>query len=240
MVTLKLIADVEVLLNTDPRTLNFGRVKQTSLPAVKYASLVGKEKDNVKITKTGSQNKNIKIEVSPDGFDGDKKKNVKITLLPGMKVGKFFERIKLDTSNKKVKQLMVPVHGTVLGNITVQPTHLSFRLDKKLQAVEKAIKLKSSSTKFKILDVKSSIPELVTEVETIKKGSEYIVKASIKDVTDKKFLRGTIKIFTDDKNQKEIEIKVYARQRKQHGKNKSKIKIEEIIKNSDKGKKDTK
>ena len=238
MINLKIIANVEVLLNTEPRTLNFGRVKKARLPAIKYASLVGKEKDNVKITKTRSQNKNIKIEINPDGFDGDKQKNIKITLLPSMKVGKFFERIRLETSNKKVKQLMLPLHGTILGNITVQPTHLSFRLDKKLQAVEKTITLKSSSTSFKILDVKSSIPELSTDVETIKKGSKYIVKARLKDGTDKKFLRGTIKISTDDKEQKEIEIKVYARQRKQHGK--KKIKIEKINKHSAKDNKGSK
>lgn len=216
-VELKVRASVHVVLATKPGRINFGRLKKGS-PSSKYVSLKGADKDSVKITSVQSKNKHIEVETNPEGFESDKQKKIKISVLPGMKAGKFRDRVTIYTDHEKINKLVLYVYGEVLGNIIVDPNHLLFGMFKKGEAVEKIITLRAASdTTFEVLDVKSTIPEIVTRSETIREGKEYKIKVLLKENFNKDVLKGKVIIKTDDKEQENIDIKVFGRALKKSG-----------------------
>lgn len=212
-VVLTVSANVQVVLSTKPARINFGRVKKSDMDASKYVSLIGIDKAKTKIISAEAKNKNIKVEINPSGFENNKDKRIKISLLPGLKVGKIRDRITIKTDHEKVKQLHLSVYGDILGNITVSPSYLSLILPKEGKSSEGIIRLKAAAeAEFKVLEVKSSIPELVTtELKTVKEGKEYHVKVQLKEGIKKNLIRGNITINTDDEYQKKIEVKLSAR-----------------------------
>jgi hypothetical protein len=199
-------------LAVNPERINFGQITKDSIPGPQYVSMTGKLKDTVKITTIKSNNKFIKVETNPSGFDNDKDKKIKVSILPGGKIGRFNSNITCLTDSEKVKNISFFAYGEILGNITVIPSSVSFRLNDDKKADEKSIIVKArADSSFKILDAKSSIPELQTKVETIKNGKEYNIKVILKEGFDKPFFQGNIIITTDDKEQSQIDVKVYGR-----------------------------
>lgn len=211
-----------MIFGTEPRRINFGQLKKGSSYPSKYISVIGTEKDSTKLLSVKSKNKNIKVAINASGFDNDTNKRIKVSVLPGMGVGRFKDRITIQTDNDKAKKLKLSLHGEILGNIMISPRHLSFTLGKG-KRLEKTVVVKTASGKnFKILNVKSTIPDLTISTKTVKEGEEYQIKVMIREDLDKKFLRGKIIITTDDKDQEEIEVKVFGRERKSRKKLKKK------------------
>lgn len=211
-IKLKVSADVQVILTTKPNRINFGRLRKGTKSEPKYVSLIGTDKNTVKITSIKSKNKFLEVETNPAGYEKDLGKQIKVSVLSGMNVGRFRERIIIHTDHEKVKQLTLYAYGEVVGNIMVKPNYLSFGILKEGKSPEKTIILKSTSDSlFKVLDVKSTIPELETELEIVQEGQEYKVKARVKEVFDNPLLRGKVIITTDDPEQENIEVKVFAR-----------------------------
>ena len=111
-----------------PSRINFGKLKKGIKSPAKYASLTGIDKDKIKITSVKSQNDYIKVDTNLSGFENDKKKQIKIAVLPDIKLGRLRDRVTINTDHEKVKKLTLYVYGEVLGNIMVKPEHLAFGL----------------------------------------------------------------------------------------------------------------
>ena len=210
-VKLKVRADVQVVLSTKPSRINFGRLKKGDT-ATKYVSLIGSDKDVITSISAKSGNEHLKAETNISGYENDKDKKIKVTVNSDIKVGRFSDRININTDNKKVEKLVVYVYGEVEGNIKVIPNHLSFGLLEKGKVSERTIKLKAvSDAPFKILNVSSSLKEIETTVETIQEGKEYKIRAKITEGFNQDSLKGKLVIKTDDKDQENIEIRVFGR-----------------------------
>ena len=211
-VRLAVEATVKVVLATKPSRINFGRFKKGTKSLTRYVSLTGEEWKKVKILSAVSKNKSIKVETRPGGFAGDPEKLFRVTILPDIKPGRFRDRITIQTDHPTVKKLVVYVYGDATGNIIIRPTYLSFGMLQKGRAIEKKIDLRSADdARFRVLDVRSTVPELVTAVETVEDGKRYSVTARITDTFDKNLLKGKIIIRTDDSEQERIEVRVFGR-----------------------------
>jgi len=206
-----------VALATKPSRIYFGRMKKGAQSSSKYVSLIGTDKDITKITSVVSNNKNIKVEEEPsDAVSENKDRKIKITVLPGMKVGTFREKIVVNTDHNKMKELSIHIHGEIVGNITVAPPYLYFGIFKKGERHEKTIRLKAApGVSFKVLDVKSTTSDLIPNLITLKEGIEYLVRVFTKESFDKDILKGKIIIATDDEGQKNIEVMVGGRARRE-------------------------
>lgn len=210
-ITLKVSTDVVVVLDLEPGRIPFGQIKK-GLETVRYAALTGDDKDKTKITSVESNNQSIKVETNLGGFDNDKQKQVKVTVLPGMKTGRFNEKITLRTDHKEAKELPLYIMGEVLGNIAVTPNFINFGMLEKGKSAERVITLKATSdASFKVQEIKSTIPEIVTGLETIEAGKEYRVHVTLKENFTGEILRGQIVIKTSDKDQQNIEINAFGR-----------------------------
>jgi hypothetical protein len=197
-----------VVLALEPKNVNFGKVKRGAKSATKYVSLTGIDKDITKITSVTSGNRYVKAETILSDSEDSKKELIRVTVLPGIKMGFFREKITINTDHEKLKKLSLYVRGQIAGNIHVSPVHLSFSPSRKNRKIE--LKAFFDAT-FKVFDVTSTTPDLVTRVETIKEGLEYRVLVRTMDDFDFNFedsvLKGKITIRTDDKEQENIDIK---------------------------------
>ncbi len=206
--SLKIRVKVQIILSL-PRFVKFGRVMKGAQP-VKYVSFIGRDKDNTKVVSVKSKQEFIKVDFNPSGFENDKRKQIKITLKPGFKKGLFKENLTVYTDHKQIKQRQVTVVAKVVDNIEAKPKTLTFGAVKKGSRAERSIRVKALFDKaFKIVDVRTSEPELETKVETVKDGKEYLVKVFLNEKFDRKLLEGKIIIETDDEDQRQIEIGVY-------------------------------
>ena len=214
-VKLKVSAEVEILFDAKPKRVNFGRFKKDEGGLTKFVSFTGRDKDSTHIISAESKKGFVTVEMNPDGYENDTYKKIKVSLPPGIKVGRFRDTITVKTDHEKANKIRIFVYGEVMGSIKVSPSYLSLGLIENGKSVEKSIKLTATSgAGFKILDVRSTLSELATTVETITEGKEYKVNISLKDAVQKDILKGKIIVTTDDNEQKNIEVKVFGRVRK--------------------------
>ncbi len=187
----------------NPRSVNFGRIKRGAESSIKYISLTGMDKNITKITSITSGNEYIKAETNLSVLEEDNKNQISITVLPGMKMGRFIEKVTINTDHEKLKELSFYVRGEIVGNIYVYPDHLYFSELKN----NRMIRLKALfDTTFKVLDAKSTTLDLVTHIITKREGKEYWIRVRpTKDFDFKDgFLKGEINIRTDDKEGQDI------------------------------------
>lgn len=214
IIKLSVAADVRVALALEPERVNFQHVKRGA-EATQYVSLTGTDKDTTKILSVESQNKFIKVETNPKGYQQDKDKKIKITILPDMQVGRFRDKVTVHTDHKSLKNLTVSLYGELLGDITVRPRSFSFGFFEKDKIPDRTVTLRANPvTSFKVLQAESIPPDVETEVITIKEGKEYQVKAHVKEGFAKDSLQGRIIITTDNKSQQTIEVRYFGRIKK--------------------------
>ncbi|MBU3947419.1 MAG: DUF1573 domain-containing protein [Proteobacteria bacterium] len=213
VIRLKVRAEVEVKLEAKPDRINFGQIKKGTEPLPQYVSLNGEDKDTTEILSVSSKNKHIKVEIaSPDSADRHKPQRVKVSVLPGMEVGKFMDKITIKTDHKTMEVLSATLYGEVIGNIAVIPNYLSFGMFKRGEKHEKSVRLRSTPrVSFNILDVKSTTPDVKAKLITIKEGFEYMVQVSTDENFKGNFLSGKVLITTNEPDQAEIEVKVFGR-----------------------------
>jgi len=210
-VSLKVSTEVKVVLAAEPNRLSFGQIKKGG-EAVRYAALTGSYKESVKITSVESNNQYLKVDTNLKGFENDKQKQIRVSLRPGMKIGRFNERVILHTDHKAVKDLTLYVMGEIVGNIVVTPNFLHFGMFEHGKSVERLITVRATADNtFKVLEIKSTVPEVVTGLETVQPGKEYRIRATLKENFTGDILRGQLLIKTNDKDQGMIEVNVFGR-----------------------------
>lgn len=211
-VSLNVSADVKVVLNLEPARVNIGNIPKKTKTAPYYVSLTGSDADKVKISSIKSENQFIKVETNSKGFENDKNKKIKVTILPDIKVSRLREKVIVYTDHASVKELTFYVYGEVTGNINVTPKYLSLGTVGEGKPTEGKINVTArGDAKFKIVGVQSSMPEVEATVETVKKGKEYVVTARVKEDFTGDVIKGNLTIQTDDKEEDKIEVRVYGR-----------------------------
>lgn len=210
-IKLNLIADVQVMFALEPYIINFGRFKKGEAP-VRYVTVTGEDKDKTKILSAAVRGKEIKVETSAEGYDNSRDKRLKVAVLPEVKVGQFRDVITVTTDHKTVKNMSISVFGEVTGDITVTPRSFSFGFFEKGKAVEKIVTLKANPpATFKVKKAEATSPDVQLHVVPVAEGTEYQIKARVKDTFDKDSLRGNIVITTDNKEQPTVEVMFFGR-----------------------------
>lgn len=211
--TVNLTVSTEIVekIGISPNRVNFNQVKKGK-EHVRYASVSGEDKDKTKLTGSESSNPNIKVEISPKGFDEDRYRQIKVILMPTIRAGRFFERVTIHTDHQDMKDIQLDVIGDVTGEVAVMPNQLHFGLFQKGNQIERVIVLKATEdTIFKVLEIKSTIPEITTSIETVEAGKQYRVHAQLKEGFAGDSLKGSLIITTDLKEDSIIEINIAGR-----------------------------
>ena len=215
---LEVSATVEVVLTINPAAIVFPAfIGSLGSTEPLYARLTGSGSASVKIISTEAANKLINIEINKRGFDGDPTRQIRFNVQPGMPVGRFRERVVLNTDNTSVPSLNVYVMGEVAGTINVSPKHLALGTITPGSTVRKTIQLQSAAEAFtfNVVEVSSTVEGMATELITVTPGKEYQVVASLPEGSKQSIIRGQIVIKTDDPDQGIITVRVFGRAARQ-------------------------
>ncbi|MBN2053649.1 DUF1573 domain-containing protein [bacterium] len=217
-------ANVVVDFMLQPPSIYMGRFSKTET-IMREATILAKEPEKVKILKIEPSSDKISAKVKTmDDFQDDQKTGLKsnmvleITLAPGMKTGRFHETVKLTSNIEKAPEYILNISGEVLGDIIVEPRMINFRRGEgdEDDVEGKSLKISTSSADktFSITKVESTEPSFKTELKTVQKGKEYEVLVSMVENPPEKFIRGDVLITTDDPENPELKVPVYASFRK--------------------------
>jgi len=195
------------ILAIEPNHISFGRLRRGTQYPEKYASLIGLEKNNTQILSATSRNKNVKVETGVFKTEDGIEKQIKVTLLPEMKMGSFSEPINIETDHEKIKDLKLYISGEIIGDIILNSRFISFGAVRRGGKYERSIRLTAApGITFKVLDVHSTVPGIHTKVQTIREGIYYRISACIEEDFSEDSMNGKIIITTDDKSQATIEV----------------------------------
>jgi hypothetical protein len=104
----------------------------------------------------------------------------------------------------------IPVFGTVVGDLTVNPPQVSFGIVPHHESAMRIIRLTNSGDRtVKVIGVSSTNLSVTAAVEPVKAGKEYKITLQLAPNTPDGKLMGTVAINTDDPQQQTVQVPFY-------------------------------
>ena len=132
-------------------------------------------------------------------------------LKPGAPIGELKGKIKVSTNHPREPVVEIPVAADVIGDVEALPDQFFLGLLKKGQSASKTITLSTTSDKPLVIRKIDSPFDYVTITALPEiRGKKYSVTATLKDTAPLGLIKGEVVIHTNDRDQKEIRVPVYA------------------------------
>jgi hypothetical protein len=204
--TLTMKGDVKLKVDANPLPVVFDKVKQgtETTRTVLVTDMVGAH--SFKITSINRSSPDLKITQQPR-TDGKAGAVLAITLLKTAPAGTVADTIKVATSESP---LNIPVFGTILGDLNVNPAQVSFGIIKHhASAIRYARLTNTGNHAVKVLDVSSNNPRVAALVEPITPGREFKLTLQLQPNAPDGTLHGVVAIKTDDPAQPLVQVPFY-------------------------------
>lgn len=207
-------ATVQPIVQIDPAIVNFGEIERNESKTV-VATITGRTPDfAIPMVTTGSEFITAKVlDTTDKEVDGVKTREVRVQFtLAAAKAMSIAGSATVRTTDPRRRILSLPMQGTVLGDLALDPAKLTVGLASPGDAVQKSIRIRSRSGKpFKILDVKERGLETSPATWTIADAGSDAPGASdllLTFTAPKKpgMWRGTLVLTTDVPDQEKIEV----------------------------------
>jgi len=198
--------DVKVQVEATPSLVIFERVKRGTEQS-QQVTLTDEMPDRT--FKLGAiTNANPYIKVASRAAPGAKPGALlTITLLKTAPAGPIADVIKLITSRLPVE---IPVSGTVLGDIDLNPPQVSFGIVPHHASALRFLRLTNSGDHpVKVTGISSNNTSVIAAVEPVKAGREYKIAVHLAPNTPDGVLRGMLAIKTDDPHQQDVQVPFY-------------------------------
>jgi Protein of unknown function (DUF1573) len=130
-----------------------------------------------------------------------------IRLLKTAPAGSITDLVKVDTNRVPVE---IPVSGTVLGDINVNPQQVSFGIVPHHASALRFVRLTNSGDHpIKVTGISSNNTSVIAGVTPLKNGREYKISVQLAPDTPDGVLRGMLAIRTDDPHQQDVQVPFY-------------------------------
>jgi hypothetical protein len=198
--------DVKVQVAVSPSLVTFEGVKRGTEQS-RQVTLTDQMPD--KTFKVGAiTNANREIKIAEQPTNGAKPGALlTVTLLKTAPAGPTSDLIKVSTSRVAVE---IPVSGTVLGDINVNPPQVSFGIVPHHASALRFVRLTNTGDHpVKVTGISSNNTSVVAGVQSLKTGKEYKVSVQLLPNTPDGVLRGMLAIKTDDPRQQDVQVPFY-------------------------------
>ncbi len=181
----------------------------------KIANLMIKDAEKTKIVDVQTSSKYVEFrQIDPIvGDDGYTRIPFEIKLLPGLAPGRFRESLTVFSNLEAFPKATLGINGLIEGDIVIQPESIRFLVfdssKAKNQTVQKlSIKYNSKERPLEIKAISEKESRLDFELDTITKGSEYEIIATLKDeiVQEQGNRSGYIILDTNDPIQQQVKV----------------------------------
>ena len=207
-VTLTITATVEQCVKTIPEKLWLDTIS------------VG-QKIERKIQIVHAQNKNFKIKSieTPEGIEAkvllpDNSNNsipLLLTIDSGNSAGKYNKKIVIHTNDIRQSDIIIPVDGYVLSDISATPPAFYFgEISSDTPAVRDVIVSPSQKHDLKSISVKSTIKGISFHVEPVDNGSKYKITAKLTPQDTMNTIKEDVAIYINDNKDHVLEIPLFA------------------------------
>ncbi len=207
--TLTLRGEVTVEVEVEPAQLYVGRLRSGTEETYTVHVLYD-EKKAIKITGITHTHPAIKVQIEDVQIGGKKGKRLRVRVTKAAELGRLNDQIVVTTTSKKKPTITIPVFGSIEGDVMVLPPQVSFGVVR--QGVGKAqhIRIQNRSTQpVTVLQVTSSLDNVVAEITEITPGKEYRLSLHVKADSTPGKIRGSIEVLTDHPEEKHLSIPLY-------------------------------
>ena len=204
------IASVDVA----PDKVLFGSVNNQQV-TTKRIRVLDSGEGTLKITHIETSSPFLTTEVGPMHLGEVINYEVKVTLQPGVPMGKFQETLTIHTNNELQPRLSVLIEGNVLGPITVYPEHLFFGFVNRQELTQQDILItKTDGADLKVLEVGHQSQFISTKIVPLESGRKVQIQVTVSGDTPSGPFRDLLEIYTNNTEQPVIRVPLHALVRK--------------------------
>ena len=201
---------VMAAVDVSPNGLLFGSVNNQQA-TTKRIRVLDSGEETLKITLIETSSPFLTTEVGPVYLGKVINYDVKVTLQPGARVGKFQETLTIHTNNELQPRLSVSIEGNVLGPITVHPEHLFFGFVNRQELTQRDILLtKTDGADLEVLEVGHQSQFVSTKIIPLENGRKIRVRVTVSRDTPSGPFRDLLEIYTNNTEQPVIQVPLHA------------------------------
>ncbi len=206
---LTLRGTIERHVSVTPERLDFGDIAaDTSQPlrTREFAVEVAEGADR-QVTNVRSLSKYLSVQAQ--GSQGRTQK-YSVTLLPDAPRGEFRDRVLIEFKNPEHSSINVPVNASVLGDVRLIPSTVSFGIISGEQVMERRVRFENNSNQdVVVLEVKSSHPAVTASILPVAEGKRSVLVINLDPKKVSGDLRTSLEVKTSHPDEKVIALNVF-------------------------------
>ena len=209
--TLTLQGEVRVEVAAEPPQLYVGRL-QRGKQVTRAVEVLSDAGSGITITKVENNHPSIRVQTEPLERDGKQGKKLLVTVAKDAALGRLNDQITVTTTSTKRPSIIVPVFGSLEGDLLVQPPQVTFGVVQPGESKARKVNIKNQSKKsVKITAVKSTAQGIEAAVAAVTPGVEYNVSLTVSGDAAPGRISGEITVSTDHPEESVLSIPLYGR-----------------------------
>jgi hypothetical protein len=207
--TLTLQGEITIEVAADPPQLYFGRLRRGEGKTATIEVLSDMTK-GIAILKVENSHPAVSLRAEDLQKEGRQGKKLYVTLKQDVPLGRFNDQITVTTTSPKKPTVIIPVFGSIEGDLLVQPPQVSFGVVRQGEGKTQEVSIKNRAKKpVHLLRVQSSVADVIPELTSVKDGAEYRLTISAKAESKPGRIQGEVQVFTDHPEEKVLTIPLY-------------------------------
>ncbi len=209
--TLTLQGEIRVEVAADPPQVYVGRLAYGKAVS-RRVEIVSDTDSSIEITQVTNTHPSVGVRTEPLERDGQRGKTLIVTVAENAPLGRLNDQITVTTTSTKRPSVVIPVFGSVEGELLVQPPQVTFGVVQPGLAKTRTVTITNrSKTPVRISRVTSTARRVEAQLETITQGAEYTVVVKVAANGQPGRIQGEVQVFTDHPLEKVLSIPLYGR-----------------------------
>lgn len=208
-VTLKMRGSVVRGITATPERIVFGEISQgaSALLRTQELAVTVTEGMNWEVARVTPGSKFVSVAELPDQGGA---KRYAVTVQPDAPKGELRERVIVEFKDPTHAAVNIPVTATVLGDLRVSPSSVSFGIISGTEPLERRLKYENSSaTPVAVTKVTSSHPAITASMVDLNDGKRGVVVVTLDPTKVTGDLKATVQIATTHPEQSTLTVSVY-------------------------------
>lgn len=190
-----------------PNPVYLGRIRRGEVATREVVIRPGRPlgKDTVRAVTGELSGLRTRLETAPDGAQ-----RLILGLAPDVPLGRFSRELRLETTSARQPTLVLPVFGSIEGDVVVLPSQVTFGVARAGASRERRVLIRNRG--LQPLTVRRvAVPDAFDYgLRTLEDGLEYQLSLKLRDDVRPGTVSGEVEIFTDHPTEQRVVVPVHA------------------------------
>lgn len=204
---LTLTGEVLADLVLSPSPVYLGRLRRGEAVSREVAIRPGRPGGTAAVRAVGGDHPGLRtrLESNPDGTQ-----RLLVALDPTVPLGRFSQELRLETTSARQPVMLLPVFGSIEGDVVVLPSQVSFGVTRHGASLERRLLIRNRGVRP--LNVRRvAVPDSVDyDLRVLEDGLEYQLSLRLRDDLRPGTVSGEIEIFTDHPTEQRLVVPLHA------------------------------